>query len=282
MVATPEPTTPSPPPPRDSERASPPTSTREPTRVNVPAPAPALPWPDTQLRALPATGAVPPAMGQSAGSPRDGVLLRPTRLPDDRGYTILDPKTAWGTDNTIERLREAIADVRAHHPGLPPLLIGDISTARGGPLAGHQSHQAGRDVDVGLVHRESPEDPPAGFVEGTRDNLDRHATYALVAALAASAGEPGGVALIVLDYNLQRLLRRAAEARGVPAAELDALFQFPRGPSAREGLVRHMPAHRDHLHVRFSCPAGDDYCRDPLIGFGGMEAAEGRAGPPGI
>ncbi len=271
----------------DAELDSASDSAVDPERTDASARSPVLPsdpalgWPDTQLRALPPAGTAPAAMGQSVGSPRDGALLRATRLPDDDAYSILDPKTAFGTDNTIERLRTAIARVREQHPGLPPLVIGDISTRRGGPLAGHQSHQAGRDVDVGLVHRTRPADAPGGFLEGTRENLDREATYALVAALAASAGEPGGVSLIVLDYNLQRILRRAAEVRGATQAELDALFQFPRGPNAREGLVRHMPAHRDHIHVRFACPEREPYCRDPLIGFGGMEAAEGR-GPSGI
>ena len=129
-------------------------------------------------------------------------------------------------------------------------------------------------MDVGLVMRGRAEDAPAEFVEATRDNLDRRATYDLIEALAATRDDPTGVELIVLDYNLQRLLRRAAAARGVPEETLEALFQFPHGPESRHGLVRHMPAHRDHIHVRFRCPEDDRYCREPLIGFAGMEAAE--------
>lgn len=233
-------------------------------------------WPDMQLGALPPVGAAPETMGQSAGSPRDGALLRPMQLPPGRGYVIRNPQTAWGTRNTVERLRAAIEKVRRAHPELHQLVIGDISTRRGGPLAGHQSHQSGRDVDIGLWLRPQPESSgPSDFVEGNSKNLDRRATYDLIEALAASANEPDGVELIVLDYNLQRVLRRYAEqTRGVPEAKLEALFQFPHGPNSRHGLVRHMPAHRDHLHVRFRCPQGDAYCRDPLIGFGGMEAAE--------
>lgn len=242
----------------------------------VPEEPAALAWPDIQLEALPPVGAAPEAMGQSMGSPRDGALLRPTQLPPGRGYVIRNPQTAWGTANTIEHLKAAIDAARAQHPDVHQLLVGDISTRRGGPLPGHQSHQAGRDVDLGLWYRPSVEDgAPRHFVEGSSKTLDRRATFDLVRALAATADEPDGVELIVLDYNLQRVLRRAGQARGVPEVELEALFQFPHGPSSRHGLVRHMPAHRDHLHVRFKCPTGDRYCRDPLIGFGGMEAPEG-------
>lgn len=276
VAHSPEPREPEPEPaPEPNPRAAEPDPSAEPAT---------LPWPDTQLSTLPPVGAAPRAMGQSVGSPRDGALLRPTQMPPGRGYVIRSPQTAWGTANTIEHLRAAIETVHAAHPTVHQLVIGDISSRRGGPLWGHQSHQAGRDVDIGLLYRASAEEPgPTEFIEGSSKNLDRRATYDLIAALAASADEPDGVELIVLDYNLQRVLRRFAEARGVPQAELDALFQFPHGPNARHGLVRHMPAHRDHLHVRFRCPKGDAYCRDPLIGFGGMEAPEGPlTGPPGI
>ncbi|MEX1361837.1 MAG: penicillin-insensitive murein endopeptidase [Nannocystaceae bacterium] len=242
--------------------------------ATAPPAAVAAPWPDLELGELPPTGAARPELGQSVGSPRDGALLAPTRLPNGPGHVIVDEQTVWGTRNTIEHLQAAIKTLRREHPATHRLVIGDISTRRGGPLPGHTSHQSGRDVDVGLIYRGRPEDAPAAFVEATRDNLDRRATFDLIAALATTAEQPTGVELIVLDYNLQRLLRRSAAARGVPEEQLEALFQFPHGPDSRHGLVRHMPAHRDHMHVRFRCPQDDRYCREPLIGFAGMEAAD--------
>ncbi|MCA9652518.1 MAG: penicillin-insensitive murein endopeptidase [Myxococcales bacterium] len=238
------------------------------------APGASLAWPDLEIEELPPTGAAPPELGQSVGSPRDGALLSPTQLSNGRDYVIRNESTVWGTRNTVEHLAKAIETMRSQHPAVHRVVVGDISTRRGGPLPGHTSHQSGRDVDVGLVMRGRAEDAPAEFVEATRDNLDRRATYDLIEALAATRDDPTGVELIVLDYNLQRLLRRAAAARGVPEETLEALFQFPHGPESRHGLVRHMPAHRDHIHVRFRCPEDDRYCREPLIGFAGMEAAE--------
>lgn len=238
---------------------------------------PSIAWPDLAVEGLPPVNAAPKSMGQSIGSPRDGALLRGARLPASRDYIIRNPDTAWGTDNTLRHLRTAIASARRKHPQQHRLVVGDISTRRGGPLEGHTSHQAGRDVDLGLFYRGHGDEGPRAFIEATREILDRRATFDLLAALAATRDEPGGVELIVLDYNLQRILRRAAEARGVAEDLLEALFQFPHGPHSRHGLIRHKPAHRDHLHVRFGCPPQDAYCRDPLLGFGGIEASD----PPG-
>ncbi|MCA9709964.1 MAG: penicillin-insensitive murein endopeptidase [Myxococcales bacterium] len=227
-------------------------------------------WPDLSVDRLPPVGAAPQAMGQSLGSPRDGALLRPTQLTTGRDYWIRNPDTAWGTTNTIEHLRAVIRSVGRRHRDLHPVVIGDISTRRGGPLPGHTSHQSGRDVDLGLYYRGREE--PRDFLDATNDTLDRQATFDLVVALAATHDDPTGVVLMVLDYQVQRMLRRVGELRGMSEDELDALFQFPHGSQSRQGLVRHKPAHRDHLHIRFRCPKDDAYCRDPLIGFGGMAA----------
>ncbi len=260
----------------DAEAVTPTTPEPEPEPEPEPLPAdePEVPWPDLSVDGLPPVDAAPEPMGQSLGSPRDGALLRPSQLPASRDYLIRNQDTAWGTDNTIAHLRAAIATVRRANPQLHRLVIGDISTRRGGPLDGHTSHQAGRDVDIGLFYRGHADDGPTTFVEATREILDRRATLDLVMALASTRDDPTGVELIVLDYNLQRILRRTAEQRGIAEERLEALFQFPHGPNSRHGLVRHKPAHRDHLHVRFRCPLDDDYCRDPLIGFGGMEAPD--------
>ncbi len=274
-LAAPEssaPSTPSEPQPDATVAQAPPSV--EPTA----APAtPSIGWPDLSVEGLPPVDAAPEAMGQSIGSPRDGALLHGTQMPSSRDYLIRNQDTAWATDNTIAHLQTAIASVRKRNPQLHRLVIGDISTRRGGPLDGHTSHQAGRDVDIGLYYRGRPDAGPTTFVEATREILDRRATFDLIAALAETRDEPTGVELIVLDYNLQRILRRAAEMRGISEDLLEALFQFPHGPNTRHGLIRHKPAHRDHLHVRFRCPTEDAYCRNPLLGFGGMQASD----PPG-
>ena len=91
--------------------------------------------------------------------------------------------------------------------------------------------------------------------------LARVATLEVVRALAATTDEPGGVQWILMDYGLQERLHAEGVAAGLDAAELEALFQFPRGRWAEHGVVRHFPRHRNHMHVRFSCEPRDRECR---------------------
>ena len=37
-------------------------------------------------------------------------------------------------------------------------------------------------------------------------------------------------------------------------SRLAELFQYPRGKSTGGTVIQHVPAHHDHLHVRFRCP----------------------------
>lgn len=57
--------------------------------------------------------------------------------------------------------------------------------------------------------------------------------------------------MIFLDYEVQARLYKFARGRGTPEADLEAIFQYPRGKDALVGIVRHWPHHTDHLHVRF-------------------------------
>jgi murein endopeptidase len=64
------------------------------------------------------------------------------------------PGRRWATDRTIRRLLRVLEDFRAAHPGVPRLLVGDLSRPHGGIFdrrfggLGHASHQNGLDVDV--------------------------------------------------------------------------------------------------------------------------------------
>jgi len=50
---------------------------------------------------------------------------------------------------------------------------------------------------------------------------------------------------------LQALLHDYAKAHGTPEAELDELFQYPRGRRRAYGIIRDDKGHDDHFHVRF-------------------------------
>lgn len=105
-----------------------------------------------------------------------------------------------------------------------------------------------------------PEGYPENFVAATEDNLDADATWALVEQLVQTADQPGGVLLIYLDYDVQRLLYAAARRDGWTVEQLARVFEYPDGRKAKGRIVQHRWNHHDHLHVRFSCPPGDKSC----------------------
>jgi LysM repeat protein len=204
---------------------------------------------------------VPLVAGQSIGKPWHGTLRRGTRLPSGNGYLIRRPARAYGAAHVVAQLKQAIRTVRAEHPRLHTLAIGDLSQKRGGAISEHHSHQSGRDLDVGFFYKKKPAGYPSSFVSATERNLDKAATWDLLVAFARTADEAGGAQMIFLDYDVQGILYEWALDRGVDESYLKRLFQYPHGRGTRSGLVRHAPHHDDHFHVRFKCPPGDNGCQ---------------------
>ena len=61
----------------------------------------------------------------------------------------------WGSPHLVAFLTDLAGQARA--AGFPPLLIGDMSQPRGGPMSsGHASHQNGLDADIWLDLRGLP------------------------------------------------------------------------------------------------------------------------------
>ena len=202
-----------------------------------------------------------PKIGQSRGRVDQGALKDPDRLPESRAYHLRRPPRTFATAHLIEQTRRAVEAVHALGIAKHELAIGDLSDEDGGPLEGHRTHQSGRDVDLGFYFSERPDGYPDQFVEGTADNLDADATWALVEQLVLTADQPGGVELIYLDYDIQRLLYPAALRDGWTAEQLGRVFEYPDGRKAPGRIVRHLWNHHDHLHVRFRCPPGDSGCK---------------------
>ncbi len=178
----------------------------------------------------------------SIGTPGGGRVLNAVLLSPDPRWEIAPAAISWGTAETIEAIGAAVATVHELFPDTPPIVIGDIGHPGGGRLKRHQTHQAGRDVDFGFYHL-----PGTGgwYAAGTARNLDLDRNWALVRALIVRTD----VERILLDTRIQRLLYRHALGLGEDKEWLDRVFQFSRG--AREAIVRHVPGHRTHYHVRF-------------------------------
>jgi LysM repeat protein len=202
----------------------------------------------------------PEKRSQAVGRPNSGRLVNGEQLAAGPGYYRRRPHLAWGTNETIINLTQAIVKVRAAIRGLHNIAVGDLSAKKGGRLPPHKSHQTGRDVDIGFWFTNQPKGGPQGFISGIKHPLHVSANWAFIEALAGKTSKASKVEYIFLDYRIQARLYRYAKRRGVPKKRLDWLFQFPRGRRAMRGVIRHAKGHDDHFHIRFKCPPGDNHC----------------------
>jgi LysM repeat protein len=190
-------------------------------------------------------GLRPDSRSESIGTPNEGRLAHARQLPTrHRAFSVRNPDRAFATDETARWMIEAFEAVRAEHPDAPRLEVRDISRREGGPLAGHHSHQSGRDADV-AYYRESD------------GSIDVELMWTLFSHWLAR----GRVDAIFMDHGLQRVLYEHARSVGVPRADLSRWFQYPREIEQRYGVIRHHPRHANHFHARFVCPETDAECR---------------------
>jgi LysM repeat protein len=188
----------------------------------------------------------------SIGAPGSALLLNPVTLPPGPYWEIADRAEVFGTSETIEAIESAVAKVHELFLDAPPIVIGDISDEDGGRLKRHQSHQGGRDVDLGFFLRGGP---AQHLVNGTAANLDLPKNWALVRSLVTCTD----VETILLDIRIQRLLYKHALAIGEDRAWLDRVFHFPKG--SKSAIVKHVRNHRNHYHVRFFNPVAQELGR---------------------
>jgi murein endopeptidase len=186
------------------------------------------------------------------GPPQDGRLVNGVKIPPGEGYERKMMPSSFGTTYAVRSLVATLRDFRTRSTYEGDLLLGSMSFRHGGPLPGHVSHQTGRDIDIRLPLLTSV--PPNFAVKPNR--IDWAALWYLLEAFADS----GSVQIIFLDYELQEALYKAATAMGVSEERRREILQWPRGPKAFRGVVRHSPGHDNHIHVRFSCGPFETEC----------------------
>jgi murein endopeptidase len=126
----------------------------------------------------------------------------------------------WGTDRLVRTVHQVLADVRARHPEVPRLAIGDLSRPRGGrfgrtkDFVGHVSHQNGLDVDIYY-----PRDDRRRGKPRTVGQVDRRGSQLLVDAFVDAGAQ---YVFVGLNVGLE-------------------------GPP---DVVQAIGHHDDHLHVR--------------------------------
>lgn len=196
---------------------------------------------------------------RSVGAPNRGRLEDGVRLRGTAAVMLQRGSNQWGTAELVGLIQRASARLQEEHPG-PRLLVGDLSSRRGGRLRPHSSHQNGRDADLGLFVTDEDGDAiePPRFLEldqggcaterGVAYCLDPRRTFRFIAALLEDATTRVQWILIAADLR-QRIL--AAGRRLDVSAEL--LARVATATETRSGSE----GHRSHLHVRISCPEDD-------------------------
>jgi murein endopeptidase len=189
----------------------------------------------------------PMSIGQAHG----GVLVAGVQMPAGTNWEVVSPGLAWGTKETVDGLAHAVDSVAARFPNTPKAFIGNISASRGGHLPPHVSHQSGRDVDLGYYLSEGHR----WYATANASNLDRPRTWHLVRTLIADSD----IDLILIDIQVQKILKAYAQEIGEDPAWLDQIFQA--GGKSQRPILFHAKGHASHLHVRFYSPAARELGR---------------------
>lgn len=197
--------------------------------------------------------ASPEALGSlSIGLPSLGRLVNARPFPAGEHWTVVVPQSTWATEETISYLTAAIAEVVRQYPEGRPIRVNHISAPNGGYLRPHQSHQAGRDVDLAFYYGNRGPDRGPWAV---KHNFDLDRNWALVRALITETD----VQVILVDRSIIKRLYDHALAKGEDKAWLDSVFY-----AGKDSLLRHAKRHRDHFHVRFYNPRAQELGRRVL------------------
>lgn len=190
----------------------------------------------------------PASLGSiSVGIAEAGRVINAVQLPPgSASWSVVDERNAWGTQETIDALKVAADEVHDAFPDAV-LRVNHLSRPSGGWLRPHQSHQSGRDADLGFYYRQG-----AAVTARTREQaIDPARNWALLRSLIVNAD----VQFVLVDKRIQKVLYEHALAVGEKKAWLDQLF------GGRDPLVKHARRHRDHFHVRFYAPRSQELGR---------------------
>jgi penicillin-insensitive murein endopeptidase len=212
--------------------------------------------PDAAQRAF--GGKVAPAAGppDAIGAYERGCLEGAVALPaDGPNWQVMRPSRnrAWGHPVLIALL-ERLAQTLPTAADWPGLLIGDIAQPRGGPmLTGHGSHQIGLDADIWLTPM-----PNRRLSVGERDEMS---------ATDVVAADGNTVDEAAWTPQHRRLLEAFAREPAVVRIFVNPAIKRALCDEAgtdRAWLTKIRPwwGHNEHFHIRLSCPAGQDECRN--------------------
>lgn len=171
----------------------------------------------------------------------------------------------FGTWELVQLLERAARRVAFRHPGAR-LAVGELSARHGGRLAGHRSHENGRDVDIAFYMTDASGNSVHSWSFGNvgRDGrgsganahlrFDDARNWELVAKLVADGD--ARVQRIFVANTIQARLLSEARRRTAPQVLIERAKHVMVEPT-------HGHPHRNHFHVRIYCaPADQRMCRD--------------------
>jgi len=194
---------------------------------------------------------------ESIGLPSRGSIEYAVPMVEGPGRRLLAvPNRTWATAETIAVL-DRVLDQWADRGDVQAILVGNLSNREGGKLEPHSTHQSGRDVDLGYPQKLG-KGAELTWQEIRADNLDAAETWELLKLLVATEA----VEEIYVDRSIQKLLHEDAVANErVPEASLKRWMEYPRPTGTADTVIKHVPGHTDHLHVRFACPKSHARCK---------------------
>jgi penicillin-insensitive murein DD-endopeptidase len=202
-----------------------------------------------------------PQLSGSIGVPHHGVITGAVPIPKKgNGYALFreDDGVRYGLQRLVDTITTAASEVKRQSPGLPPLVVGDLSERFGGHSERHSSHRSGRDADL-LYFVMTPDGVPVrspGFVrfgpdglaetdsKGKFVRLDLARNWLLIKTLLTSPHSE--VQWIFMSRPIEGLITEYARAVGEDPELIwyaETVMQQPSDSAV----------HDDHMHLRIAC-----------------------------
>ena len=208
----------------------------------------------------------------SIGKPSRGRLLRGVGLTESQVLKVRSPSNRFGTQELVDLLEWAAAQVAETHPG-STMLAGDLSRARGGRLRPHRSHRTGRDADIGFYLEDLEGTPQLTdrFVRMRRNGTGRmleneyrfdvERNWTFIKAVVGQDIVP--VQYVMVIRPLKEQLLEEGRRQGADAELLRRVEEVVGPRRSGRGRWSRYGTHNSHFHIRIYCPSNDrSRCRD--------------------
>jgi penicillin-insensitive murein endopeptidase len=205
-------------------------------------------------------------MSLTVGYPNDGFQLRAKKLKNTDALKVRDSSrdNSYAHPALVLMLERSAREVARLEKG-SLMVVGDLSRRDGGPLAGHVSHQSGRDADVGFYLRDAagrpivrehftPFDPNGRSRWEAGVYFDDYRNWLLLRSWVTD--NRAGLVHIFVSTGLRWRLIDYGRRDARFMRYVDDVAQLLKQPAGRS-------PHDDHFHVRIACPDNlGDLCQN--------------------